>query len=266
MTEKPQHQKSMPFKKNRRLHRKGKKDATVFLLKVAVILLAAVLIVTGIYKHGAKRSDAAIVVALDAAHDSDAYGMKGLINEGEFTGNVVSAIEAELKKDPHFAVIRTHTADQEASVKRRVEAVNVVKPDILISVACDGSSMDAEKKGTVIYADIPSKKSNADSLKFASIMQECFKEAGIEAPVDYYYYKPIGNDVFQSHIVDSSDTTDYQEDTFAILQKTVCPAIVIRQIYVTNASDVDTWANQDGYAKLAGIYVSALQRMYKDNR
>lgn len=250
----------------KRHHHKRKKDSTFFLLKVTVLLLAAVLVVAGIYKRGVKRSAAPIVVALDAAHDGDAYGVKGLIDEGEFTGELVNAIEAELKKDSHFTVIRTHAQQQPASVKTRIGVINGSSADILISVACDGSLTDAEKKGTVIYADVSSQKNHADSLKFAAVMQECFRKANIEAPIDYYYYKPIGNDVFQPHIVDASDTTDYQEDTFSILQETKCPALVIRQIYVTNASDVDTWANQEGYAKLAEVYVSALRRMYADGR
>ena len=48
-----------------------------------------------------------------------------------------------------------------------------------------------------------------------------------------------------------------------ILQETKCPAVVIRQIDVTNQTDVETWANPSGYKKLAEAYAAALKRMYK---
>lgn len=258
--EKPVLSSSVPGKRKRRSSRN---KLTFLLLKIVVVLLAAVLVAAGIGRYRAGRSGDTIVVALDAAHDGDSYGAKGVIDESVFTDELVNAIEAELKKDSRFTVIRTHRSKQEAGVKRRVETINAAAPDILISVACQSSMEDAAKKGTTIYADVPTQKTNAESLKFAAAMRECFSEIGIEAPIAYYYYKPIGGTVFQPHIVDALDQTDYKEDTFTILQETKCPAVVIRQIDVTNQTDVETWANPSGYKKLAEAYAAALKRMYK---
>ena len=133
--------------------------------------------------------------------------------------------------------------------------------DLLISIGCwDSSYMSVT--GPQIFADQPSSRTNRDSVSFANDLNQAFQDAGISSSVSYFYYHPLANGRSSEHIVDVSDATDYGEETFALLEQSEVPGVVVRQIDVNSQSDVDAYMSEEGCQKLASYYVKAIDAYF----
>ena len=47
-----------------------------------------------------------------------------------------------------------------------------------------------------------------------------------------------------------------------MMEKCDVPVVICNQIYVTNQTDIDTWANEAGYQKAAEAYYQAIKNYY----
>ncbi len=234
--------------------KKSLKDPMVMIL---VILLVFLTIGTSI--SGCKKSKT--VIELDAAYGGDNTGYQGIINESDFTESVVEKLAALLTEDGNFEVLLTHEAGTSSTVEERSEKINQDKPDIVLSIHASGTP-DSSRSGQEIYADIPTASTHDASLSLANAISTAFTSDTWTPTVDYLYYKPFDDDSYQLEIVSSEDTTDYQLETWDLMEKCDVPVVISDQIYVTNQSDIDTWASDDGYQKAAELYYSAIKSYY----
>lgn len=230
------------------------KDPMVMILSCLLIFLTC-----GTAIAGCKGKQ--VVIELDAAFGGDNTGYQGIINESDFTQAVVNKLAELLNEDSHFEVLLTHAEGESSSVAERAEKINNDKPDLVLSIHADGTP-DTSRSGQIIYADIPTSTSHEESLNLANAIKTAFTSDTWTPSVSYLYYEPFDDDSYQLNIVDASDTTDYALETWDLMEQVDVPVVISNQIYVTNQSDIDAWANDDGYTKAAELYYSALLEYY----
>lgn len=239
-------------------HKVNFKDPMVIILACLLVFLTCGTALGGCSgKTGGHR----VVIELDAAYGGDNTGYEGLVSEADVSESIVSALRDKMSEDKHFTVLLTHQPGSSASVKERAEKINKDKPDLVLSIRADGS-MDASASGQTVYADIPSSDYHEDSLKAANAVVKAFTSDNWTPSVKYRYYQPFENDEFTILDVNSDDTKDYKLDTWDLMSACDVPVVISNQFYVTNQSDVDTWANESGYDKAAEAYYQALKDLY----
>ena len=233
-------------------------NRTAGLLSAVIIL---VVLIFGIYVLFLRPSSGRKVIVLDPVHGQDNYALKGIVNEDAFSRQLCDEISTQLKATGRYDVVMTHDADTMMSVKDRADIVNKSNGDLLISIGCWDSSYMAVT-GPKIFADKPADKQNEKSLSFANELNQVFQEAGLSSSVSYLYYHQLANGRDSERIVDTSDTTDYGEETFALLEQTDVPGVVVRQIDVNSQSDVDAYNSEEGTKQLAADYVKAIDAWF----
>ncbi|MEE3486722.1 MAG: N-acetylmuramoyl-L-alanine amidase [Bulleidia sp.] len=230
---------------------------TRLLIIAAVILLASIVVLIISQAHYEKTHGSTTVIMLDAGHGGDASGIQGIVSEDAVDEEIVNRLEEKLSADSRFKVARTHEAGTAMNTADRVKAINDTHPDLVVSVHC-AQNPDSSVSGTRVFADIPSSKYHDDSTAAATMIAGLLQNAGRNVTTGYFYYHPLKEGIYQEHIADFSDTTDYQEDTFDLMAQAEAPVVRIEHLYVTNQSDADEWANEEAYDKAAGIYYDAL--------
>ncbi len=226
---------------------------------VIILVILLVFLTIGTALSGCHQSK--IVIALDAAYGGEDTGYQGIINESDFSQSVVEKLASLLEADSHFEVLLTHEAGKTSSVEERSQKINQEQPDIVLSIQASGTP-DTSRSGQEIYVDIPSSSTHDSSLKLAQAIAQSFTSSTWTPSVDYLYYKPFDDDSYQLEIIDSADTTDYQLETWELMEKCNVPVVISDQIYVTNQSDIDTWASESNYQKAAECYYSAIKNYY----
>lgn len=230
------------------------KDPMLVILAILLVFLTVGTFIQGIQPK-------TIVVELDAAYGGDETGYQGIINEADYTQEVVSRLASLLKKDSHFQVLLTNEDNQTSSMKERCEKINQDIPDVVISIHATGTP-DSTRNGMDVYADIPSSSTHDISLGLAKSITTSFTVDEWIPALEYLYYKPYDDDSYQVQLVSYEDTTDYELETWEMMEKCDVPVVVVNQIYVTNQNDIDTWANEDGYTKAANLYYEAIRSYY----
>lgn len=236
------------------LHQIEWKDPIVVLLCVILLFLTAgstLNACTGSAKN-------AVRVELDAAYGGSETGYQGIVNEAEVSENIVNDLEALLKKDRRFKVFRTHEAGTAATIAQRVAKIEKDNPMFVLSIHADGHP-DADLTGMHVYAKTPSQKNYEASLKLADAVASSFVSDTWPVSTGYLYYQlDQASNTYQMKFVSEDDTTDYKLDSFELMKQCSLPVVVTNQFYVTNQSDVSTWANTDGYQKAAEQLYHAL--------
>ena len=230
------------------------KDPMVIILVMLLVFLTFGTAIAGCV--GKKK-----VIEIDAAFGGDNHGYEGIINEADFTEAVVEKLSTLLTEDSHFEVLLTHEAGTSATVAQRVEKINADKPDFVLSIHATGTP-DSTRSGQIVYADIPTASTHDASLKLAQDVAKAFTSDTWKPEVHYLYYTPFDDDSYQITEVNSDDTTDYKLETWDMMEQCNVPVVISNQIFVTNQSDIDTWANDDGYQKAAEQYYTAIKNYY----
>ena len=230
------------------------KDPMIIILAALLIFLTCGTAISGC--RGRKT-----VIALDAAFGGEDTGYQGIINEADFTESVVEKLAVLLTDDGHFDVVLTHDASTSATVEDRVNKIKQDGADIVLSIHATGTP-DATRNVQQIYADIPTKTTHDASLKLANCIHDAFTSDTWTPSVNYLYYQPFDDDSYQIETVASDDTNDYQLETWDMMEKCDVPVVICNQIYVTNQTDIDTWANEAGYQKAADAYYQAIKKYY----
>ncbi len=245
---------------NQKIQRQiSQKKVLIAILAIAFVSCAAILI--NRLMKPAQIVEKKIVIELDAAFGGDQPGYEGIITEAEYNEKVIDELEALLKKDNNFEVLRTHEAGTSSSVDERAVKINEDKPDMVLCIRSD-DSRNAEDGGMKIYANVPTSAYHDQSLALADQIKTAFTTDTWTPSVGYLYYKPVKSTTFQIHYVDETDLNDYGEETLRLMQQCNVPVVVSTGIYVTNQSDVDIWATEDGYKLAAKNYYAALKEIY----
>ena len=227
----------------------------IVVLLVGIIGLLAYQLITEGSSSGAK-----VKIVLDAAHGGDGSGVQGLFSEDEYNERVVSELESMLNGNAKFEAVRTHAGAQPMNAATRLEVIEGAKADLVLSVACHNND-SPNVQGTVIFVQPPSMKNNKDSLAFAEILEKTFNDKGNTAKSVYYYFHPEREGLYQEHVVPVGDTTDYGEETFALLSAKA-PAVIVSQVNVESEEDNEKWNSDEGVKSAAKLYYQAITKMF----
>ncbi len=246
-------------KKRRRRLRKQTRQLALIILGLLVLIIG--LVIFQLVRDGKKGGGSKITVMLDNAHGGDNSGYQGLISEDEYNEHVIDELQLLLESDERFRVMRTHEDGQAMAVSTRVEVIDEAQPDIVLSVRCHNG--DSPNFTTMlVFADPPASKYHDDSAALAKMITEVYTNEGYSPLCGYYYYHPIKTGYFQEHLVPIDDTTDYEEETYDLMNAKA-PVVIVSQINVNSEEETAQWGNEEGWKKAADLYYRALVSCYK---
>lgn len=202
------------------------------------------------------------VVAIDAGHGGVDVGAQGVVDESAMTETAVGYLEGWLLQDENYTPVRTHAYDTFLENADRAAAANAARAVLLLSVHGNSDPYSEKSYGFECYPQPPGRTYHDASVHFAHLIAEKVGTAGQRlrgnAGVRYIYY--VGDDAhgYQKEVVEESDSTVRAEQTFGLLEKTDCPAVLAEQCFVTSPSDVDSWGGDDGCRLAARLYYEAI--------
>ena len=198
-------------------------------------------------------------IALDAGHGGVDIGAEGIINEVELTERTAAELEALLQEDGRFRIILSRKEGEGVSITDRNAKFQKKHPDLMLSIHGNAND-DKSANGFECYPSPPGYDNHEESLAFAQLLAEEMKTVGAKLRgtegVRFGYYNSSGEKV----LVDSSDTEVYDFDTFGMLKKMDCPAVLVEQCFITNAADVEKFGTEEGCKKAAAAYYRAICR------
>lgn len=205
------------------------------------------------------------IIAMDAGHGGKDLGAVGCINEVELTEKVIYFLNGWLKNDANYKPIYCRPDGAGATLAERVDAANNAGAHLLLSVHANSETGGDTASGFECYPAPPGRDYHEPSLRFAHLVTDAMKNAGAsmrgETGVRYCYYvsgSGEDEDTFDKSIVEESDKSVRKEESFAVVDKVKCPALLVEQCFVTNADDVTAWGFDDGCARAARLYYEAI--------
>lgn len=201
------------------------------------------------------------VVALDAGHGLPDKGAEGYVTEVEMTEATVDALAALLTADKNYEPVRTRPNGEGLSVADRAAAADKAGAVLLLSV-----HGNYDETGTVsgyeCYAQTPKLAYNEDSLRFARAIAGRMGAAGQSLRgvdgVRYLYYEGDDESGYEKSIIEVTDTTVRSEQTFGVLEKVHCPAVLSEQCFLSHEGNAAEWAGAAGCQKAARVYYEAI--------
>ena len=201
-------------------------------------------------------------IAIDAGHGGTDIGAEGVINEIQLTEATIGYLEGWLTQDENYTSVRTHAADTFSKNTERAAAANSAGASLLLSVHGNSDPYSSDSYGLECYPQPPGRTHHADSLRLAHLIADKFGAAGQRlrgnAGVRYIYYAGDDESGYEKQVVEESDSTVYSEQTFGLLEKTDCPAVLVEQCFVTSEADVAAWGTDDGCRRAARLYYEAI--------
>lgn len=201
-------------------------------------------------------------IAIDAGHGGTDIGAEGVINEIKLTETTIGYLENWLAQDENYTPVRTHAADTFSKNTERAAAANSAGASLLLSVHGNSDPYSADSYGFEAYPQPPGRTNHDDSLRFAHLIADKFGAAGQRlrgnAGVRYIYYAGDDESGYEKQVVEENDDTVYAEQTFGLLEKTECPAVLVEQCFVTSEADVAAWGTDDGCRRAARLYYEAI--------
>lgn len=202
--------------------------------------------------------DPGIIVAIDPGHGGTDLGAEGYLTESDVTAWTAEALYQLLEEDERFTPVLTKEYEDYASVDDRAQAVNAMEAELLISIHCNSDSSDASS-GFECYALPPSWEGHEESVRLAqSIVSAVSGSTDLrirgENGIRYMYFSAAGD----RQVADFSDQTVYGAETFGLLDRVDCPAVLIEQFFVTSSEDNRLFGSQKGCAKLAQCYYDGI--------
>lgn len=237
-----------------KLKKKVNKDFKGIQWKNPLILFLCVLLVfllVGSAINGCLGLNRKIVIELDAAFGGDTKGYQGIVTSATENEKIVDALETILNEDHRFVAKKTQEDGTYASIEQRKEQIEKDNPTIVISIRLQGSPYP-EESGMYTYAQLSSMKKHKESKKLANAINDVFKE-DTTTNIGYLYYAPIKDtDTYELLFKDIEEKEVKDLETFALMEQCEStPVVVISPFYVTNQSEVDTYANEEGYQRIA---------------
>ncbi len=197
------------------------------------------------------------IVAIDPGHGGEDIGAEGIIKEVDLAENTADALEELLKEDGRFRIVRSRKNGETKSIDERNHRFVKARPDIVLSIH-GNSSDNGNGYGFECYPSVPGMKNHEKSLAFASCLTEKMEQAGAKLRGDngirFGYYGNDGNKI----LLESSDNTTYDYDTFGILKNMNGAAVLVEQCFLTNKDDVERFATPEGCKRAAKAYYEAI--------
>lgn len=196
-------------------------------------------------------------VALDAGHGGADTGANGLVNEIGMCESTIDRLYALLDADANYTPVRTRPSAESRSTTARAQSAIAARASLLLSIHGNYDSNSHQSHGFECFPAPPGRRYAEESMRFAQCIAQGMGEAGHrlrgETGIRFAYY-----DGKAKRIVDSTDTKVRTQKSFGVLEKPLCPAVLAEQCFVSNASDVGTWASPEGCTRAARIYYEAI--------
>ncbi len=201
-------------------------------------------------------------IAIDAGHGGSDVGAEGIIDEKIVTETTIGYLEQWLEQDENYTPLRTHAPDTFAKPSERAETTNRACAALLLSVHGNSAPGYPEITGFECYPQPPGREHHEDASRMAHLIAEKFGAAGQrlrgESGVRYLYYEGDDTRGYEKKIVEESDDSMHADQTFGLLERAECPAVLIEQCFVTSSTDIANWAGEDGSARAARFYYEAI--------
>ena len=245
--------KSHPQKAKQKSKRRQKKKGMLSRFWVVILLFAIGYVGYMLYFYFGKP----YIVALDPGHGGEDIGADGIIQEVTLAENTADALEELLKEDGRFRVVRSRKNGETKGINERNHKFVKVKPDVMLSI--HGNSSDGGNGyGFECYPSVPGMENHEESLSFAACLASEMEAAGARLRgidgIRFGYYGADGKKI----LVESSDTSLYDYDTFGMLKNMDCAAVLVEQCFLTNESDVEKFATPQGCQRAAEAYYHAI--------
>lgn len=209
-----------------------------------------------------------IVVAIDPGHGGSDHGSQGInFYEDEMTWKTANLLMDLMEQDGRFSPFLTITQEQWEDDSRRekpserAENIQNHNADLLLSIH-GNSDVYPDTYGFECFPVPPTLPYHEESQRFAEIIAGLFGQDGQKLRgtngVRYLYYDENDNKL----IVESGSLQLSGSPTFTLLEDSGCPAVLVEQCFITNASDVDRYGDEDGCARAAQIYYQAICQYY----
>ncbi len=198
-------------------------------------------------------------IAIDAGHGGMDTGAKAVVDEVVVCDLTTEYLYRLLEKDPNYTPILTHQTGIDASTTDRANEAIRQRASLLLSIHANYDSSSSQSHGFECFPTPPGREYSEQSLKFALLIAEGMGDAGHrlrgENGVKYMYYI---NGSSTKKSVDSSDTTVRDDQSFGMVEKPLCPAVLVEQCFLSNENDYYNWATDEGCERAAIIYYNAI--------
>lgn len=167
------------------------------------------------------KADKKFHVVIDAAHGGKDYGAAyGSVYEKDVVFKIAEELQKQ-HKDEDVVLHFTRKADHHVTLEERVQFINAIKPDLVISLHVNFSTKHDAAGAEVFYQ-------NQDSRPYA---------------------EALGGRINQQNLV----LRNVDEAQFFLLKKSQAPAVHLEMGFLSNPSDRNLLTTEAGRQKLAGI-------------
>ena len=196
------------------------------------------------------------VVANIGAEDwgSEADGVR----ESDVTLCTAQLLCEKLAADDRFAPLLTADGSTYLKPSERAAAAKAAGADLLLSIHLN-SDASAATNGLECYAAPPALAANAESVRFGRLVTAAFRDQlGLNLRgwdgVRYLYFDANNARV----VAESSDTTVRSDPTFTVLEDCGCPAVLVEEGFITNASDRAALCTDSACEQAAELYYQCI--------
>ena len=208
-----------------------------------------------------KGSGPPYVIALDAGHGGQDLGAEGIYTEVDVTEATVNALVSLLEQDANYKAVRCRKNGEGMSVAGRAEAANDAGAELFLSIHANFDETGTAS-GFECFPQLVSSETHEQSLRLAKLLAAHMQAAGAslrgEAGVRYALYEEDGTGGYTKVIQEESYEFDTNAQTFGVLEKTRCPAVLAEQCFLSNQADAEAFASSDGCKVVARAYYEAI--------
>ncbi|MEO6638717.1 MAG: N-acetylmuramoyl-L-alanine amidase, partial [Ginsengibacter sp.] len=208
----------------------------LLVLPLAAIIFFAFTIKINTLDNAPHYAGKNITVVIDAGHggsDNGALSAKGTI-EKDITLAIAKKV-AGLNTNDNIKILLSRTDDNSIEVKDRVEFAKANHADVFISIHVNASeNTDVSEKGFSVLID--KANSNKNKLLASALINELQKSYTIE------------------------DAIGVRTNGIWVLDKNICPAVLIECGYLTNTTDEAFITNNDNQEKIARDILNAVNK------
>ena len=205
------------------------------------------------------------VIAIDPGHGGTDPGSEGSgLWEYEMTWQVANELVNLLEQDGRYAPVLTITEEesQNSDMPRvepaeRAQRANDAGAVLLFSIH-GNSDPSGTASGFECYAIPPGQQYHDESVALARLTAQKITQTGQplrgQDGVRYIYFDTYDNRM----VYESSDETPHNEPTFRLLADADCPAVLVEEGFITNASDRAALCTDSACEQAAELYYQCI--------
>ncbi len=241
---------------------------------------------TGQQPRPAGKANQIRTVVLDAGHGGKDPGTHGRYAKEKSTNlKLVLALGAKIKAEmPGVKVIYTRTSDRFIELAERSAIANRNRADLFISIHCNANPTSKAVHGTETYTmGLHKTEGNLDVAKRENAVilsetnyQETYKGFNPRSPLAYimlanYQHAFMGSSISFAEKVERNfrrqadrNSRGVKQAGFLVLWRTTMPSVLIEAGYLTNATEEDFLASEEGQERIAEAIFKAFEQYKRD--